>query len=829
MITLQHIQPHLRLRNVLSVSGSQQYVSRVLALTSATAMCCNRPNFRERRMGSLAMLWPALFLLFPCQGQSSTTGVVERSTCGPCDERLFCNCSSRNYTYIPTVEIVDVLTLDLSSNSITTVAEDDLRDYEHLQTLDLHSNKIQSIHDRSFSHQQRLLALDLSNNQLDVLSPAWFSKLQSLQHLSLLGNGYRTLGPEGTFPLFRSLNSLRTLRFGNPGLEEVRRGDLVGVRQLNELEVYGNNLKRYDPGSLGDIWPLGVVTLHLRGPFQDDPALVSSIFRDVANPETSLVVADVLLTGKLSTGPFAVTNQQRTRSIMLRNSTLTDEAIVYLLKVMDGAPLEFIGSEYMLFKGTGSWKEARRTRHENLDTVYFRNIQVIDAYRFTSFLPVAFLLKYLRKISLINCTVFVMPCLTSTLLINLEHLDLSGNLLSDLTLTESLCHGKGYLKKLRVLNVSDNALKSLSLISQLVFRLDKLVHLDISQNAYTSMPPACSWPPTLTHLNLSWAKLRRVTPCLPQSLEVLDLGHNDLTFFHSVSLRALRELHLSGNKLMQLPPGWLLPSLEILLIQSNSLNMFGPLDLLHYRRLRELQVGWNRFVCSCEFVSFIVKMWGEAAESSVELVDRPETYLCDSPLPLQGQRLDKVQLSALECHPVLLVSTLCGFTLVSGILVGIVLWKLHAMWYLKMMWAWLKAKRNSRRQKRWNADPLCYDAFVSYSEHDEGWVEEFLVPELENSQPPLSLCLHKRDFLPGHWIVDNIINAMERSRRTLFVLSESFVHSEWCRYELDFSHFRLFDGNTDAAILVLLEPISKVGPNLRPHSLYSTRLNWECQ
>uniref|UniRef100_A0A6Q2X8B2 Toll-like receptor 2 n=1 Tax=Esox lucius TaxID=8010 RepID=A0A6Q2X8B2_ESOLU len=767
MITLQHIQPHLRLRNVLSVSGSQQYVSRVLALTSATAMCCNRPNFRERRMGSLAMLWPALFLLFPCQGQSSTTGVVERSTCGPCDERLFCNCSSRNYTYIPTVEIVDVLTLDLSSNSITTVAEDDLRDYEHLQTLDLHSNKIQSIHDRSFSHQQRLLALDLSNNQLDVLSPAWFSKLQSLQHLSLLGNGYRTLGPEGTFPLFRSLNSLRTLRFGNPGLEEVRRGDLVGVRQLNELEVYGNNLKRYDPGSLGDIWPLGVVTLHLRGPFQDDPALVSSIFRDVANPETSLVVADVLLTGKLSTGPFAVTNQQRTRSIMLRNSTLTDEK---------GHRTFFVTPYTSL-----------RTRHENLDTVYFRNIQVIDAYRFTSFLPVAFLLKYLRKISLINCTVFVMPCLTSTLLINLEHLDLSGNLLSDLTLTESLCHGKGYLKKLRVLNVSDNALKSLSLISQLVFRLDKLVHLDISQNAYTSMPPACSWPPTLTHLNLSWAKLRRVTPCLPQSLEVLDLGHNDLTFFHSVSLRALRELHLSGNKLMQLPPGWLLPSLEILLIQSNSLNMFGPLDLLHYRRLRELQVGWNRFVC-------------------LQLVTDFGDLACHY---IQGAMLDKVQLSALECHPVLLVSTLCGFTLVSGILVGIVLWKLHAMWYLKMMWAWLKAKRNSRRQKRWNADPLCYDAFVSYSEHDEGWVEEFLVPELENSQPPLSLCLHKRDFLPGHWIVDNIINAMERSRRTLFVLSESFVHSEWCRYELDFSHFRLFDGNTDAAILVLLEPISK--------------------
>lgn len=55
------------------------------------------------------------------------------------------------------------------------------------------------------------------------------------------------------------------------------------------------------------------------------------------------------------------------------------------------------------------------------------------------------------------------------------------------------------------------------------------------------------------------------------------------------------------------------------------------------------------------------------------------------------------------------------------------------------------------------------------------------------------------------------MSAMERSRRTVFILSENFVQSDWCRYELDFSHFWLFDGNSggDAAILILLEPLSK--------------------
>ena len=98
------------------------------------------------RMGSLAML----VLLFFSQGQSSTPEVEKRSTCDQCDERLFCNCSSRNYRHVPTVTVTEVVTLDLSFNDITSVAEDDLREYTWLRTLDLHSNRIQSIHEWAF-------------------------------------------------------------------------------------------------------------------------------------------------------------------------------------------------------------------------------------------------------------------------------------------------------------------------------------------------------------------------------------------------------------------------------------------------------------------------------------------------------------------------------------------------------------------------------------------------------------------------------------------------------------------------------------------------------
>lgn len=149
-----------------------------------------------------------------------------------------------------------------------------------------------------------------------------------------------------------------------------------------------------------------------------------------------------------------------------------------------------------------------------------------------------------------------MPCLTSHLLKNLQYLDLSDNLLTDLTLEETLCGTTQTLKDIRVLNFSGNALKvkyetliksalptsiqefwglmttstfhlsfpisvqSLSTVSRLVTKFSKLTHLDISRTSYSFMPSSCPWPSTLRFLNISGAKFTAITPCLPQTLEV---------------------------------------------------------------------------------------------------------------------------------------------------------------------------------------------------------------------------------------------------------------------------------------------------------------------
>ncbi|KAJ8782471.1 hypothetical protein J1605_010179 [Eschrichtius robustus] len=314
-----------------------------------------------------------------------------------------------------------------------------------------------------------------------------------------------------------------------------------------------------------------------------------------------------------------------------------------------------------------------------------------------------------------------------------------------------------------------------------------------------------------------------------RSLEYLDLSYNRLSNFSSSwfrSLSALKFLNLLGNLYKTLGERSLfshLPNLRILKVgNSNSFTEIQEKDFAGLTLLEKLEINAPNLqtyapksLKSIQNISHLIlhlkqpilllEIFGQQALAQV-LIDWPEDYLCDSPSPVRGQRVQDTWLSPSECHRAAVVSAVCCALFLLLLLVGILCHRFHGLWYMKMMWAWLQAKRKPRKAPRRD---ICYDAFVSYSERDSYWVENLMVQELEHFNPPFKLCLHKRDFIPGKWIIDNIIDSIEKSHKTIFVLSENFVKSEWCKYELDFSHFRLFDENNDAAILILLEPIEK--------------------
>jgi hypothetical protein len=74
-----------------------------------------------------------------------------------------------------------------------------------------------------------------------------------------------------------------------------------------------------------------------------------------------------------------------------------------------------------------------------------------------------------------------------------------------------------------------------------------------------------------------------------------------------------------------------------------------------------------------------------------------------------------------------------------------------------------------------------YDVFISYSHRDEEWVQGWLLPRLERAG--LRVCIDVRDFPVGLPVLINMEQAVERSRRTLLVLTPDWAAGEWTSFE----------------------------------------------
>lgn len=667
--------------------------------------------------------------------------------------------------------------------------------YGSLKSLIMSNNKIKTIQEQAFVPLTPLEKLDLSSNELETLSAGWFKNLSSLQSLNLLRNKYETLGPSH---LFHPLKKLRALYFGGSYFQSVRKTDFSGLSGLEQLFFDGTNLHDYAEGCFRQIGPISHVTLGLNGLFERNQALVKVILSDVVHPNTTLTLTDTQFTTAHQMFLLNVAVKAGTTSVILKNVIMTAEACFALLLLLSPSGVTMLALEDVKFihSVTVFWY-IPDMKHVNV--VFLKNIEVPQFYSFPALLFLLPLLRVMKKMSLINSMLFAIPCKSSSSMSKLEYMDISDNIFSDIALSEMMCDGKGVLWNLQTINVSRNHL--LSINSQLFTKLAKLRNIDMSGNVFQSMPETCHWPPSLRYLNLSSTHLTKVTSCLPESLHILDLSNNFLTVF-TIKLPFLTELYISGNKISSFPHGGLYPSLTSLSIQDNNLHTFSSNNLNDFNNLMSLKAASNTYVCSCDFVAF---MTSDVRKHRVKIGDEFRMYICDSPFAMRGTSVVDVRLSVFECHTALAFSLLCSAILAVFLLFVILCHKFSVLWYLKMTWAWVRAKRKPKLVKA----ELAYDAFVSYSEMDSGWVEAHLVPELEQSEPPLRLCLHKRDFVPGGWILDNIMDAIEKSYKTLFILSQHFVRSEWCKYELDYTHFRLFDQNDDTVVLILLEPIDK--------------------
>nr|UHH89782.1 TLR1B [Spheniscus magellanicus] len=400
-------------------------------------------------------------------------------------------------------------------------------------------------------------------------------------------------------------------------------------------------------------------------------------------------------------------------------------------------------------------------------------------------------------------------------------------------LTDLLFQNCDKLVQLDTLILQKNKFESLSKVSFMTSRMKLLQYLDMSNNllSHDAADVQCRWAESLTELDLSSNQLTdSVFECLPVNIKKLNLQNNQITSVAKgmAELKSLEELNLASNRLADLPGCSGFMSLEFLNVEMNLILTPSADFFQSCLRVKELQAGHNPFKCSCELQDFIRL----ERQSGVKLSDWPEAYVCEYPEDLRGTQLKDFHLTELACNTTLLLVTALLLTLVLVAVVAFLCIYLDVPWYVQMTWQWTQTKRRA-----WHNHPeeqetvLQFHAFISYSERDSLWVKNELIPNLEKGEGCVQLCQHERNFIPGKSIVENIINCIEKSYKSIFVLSPNFVQSEWCHYELYFAHHKLFSENSNSLILILLEPIPQYIVPARYHKLKAlmakrTYLEW---
>ncbi|XP_049623048.1 toll-like receptor 8 [Suncus etruscus] len=429
-------------------------------------------------------------------------------------------------------------------------------------------------------------------------------------------------------------------------------------------------------------------------------------------------------------------------------------------------------------------------------------------------------------------------------LTELEVLDLSSN--SHYFQIAGVTHCLGFIQnltQLKVLNLSHNniytltefQLKSASL-EELVFsdnrldllwnaddsryrqifqHLENLTRLDLSLNKLQRIPDDVFGylSPHLTQLYLNDNRLNFFNWTLLQNflhLRLLDLSRNELFLPSSQSkcTSSLQTLLLSQNRISQLPSSFLAEAgnLTHLDLSDNLLKMINKSTLQTQDgvKLEVLELGGNPFDCTCDIGDFL--MWID--ENQKVKIPRLATVICASPGDQSGESIMSLDLTT--CVSDTMAATLSIFT--SFITIAVMMAALGHHWFYWDVW-FIYHMCSAKMKGYWSlsTSQTFYDAYVSYDTKDAS-VTDWVINELrfhleESEEKSVLLCLEERDWDPGLANIDNVMQSIYQSKKTIFVLTKNYARNWNFKTAFYLALQRLMDENLDVIVFILLEPV----------------------
>ena len=318
-------------------------------------------------------------------------------------------------------------------------------------------------------------------------------------------------------------------------------------------------------------------------------------------------------------------------------------------------------------------------------------------------------------------------------------------------------------------------------------------------------PPGCQCIGSELHRNIKCQK-RNMTD-LPQYWASgsgdhsvsLHLEDNQIETVNRTTLalwERVSELHLSGNKIERLHHHLLSSQLRTLSLDNNRIATI-PADTINKLEALtnlSLRLGNNQFQCSCDNVRLV-----EFVQSHRErFLDWSNiTIDCKDQQDIASLRRDQV------CPPFEPELFIVGISL---LIVAVVL-IIFLFVYRDLIMIFIFS--HSFGRYLFSEDLLDntkeYDVFLSYAHQDSQYVEETLLPGLEspdNPQHQYKCLIHTRNWLPGYSIPDQILNSVHTTRRTIIVLSSSYLQSMWSLMEFQAAYVKTMEENVQVIMVI---------------------------
>ena len=682
------------------------------------------------------------------------------------------------------IELGNLAQLNLSCNNIRILPKFPAS----LRLLDLGRNEISFIDNKVFSGLINVLGIGLAHNKITKVYQIAFQNNVKLQKLQLGHNSISSLD----YTMFPLKSSLKAIFLDHNNISSIWAFPKQYFPQLRVLDISYNKIKRIAKVNFGQdaVFPESIEELHLAW---NEIVLIENFafqrpslkYVDLRNNRIQFLSNLALITSKkgkmsviyyLSGNPFFCDcNLQWLRDVItlqLNNSrtsiVIQDLNAVFCTYTWHSVPLlmKYMESSFFLCPYVETCISALCDCCKNVEC-YCRTKcpEGCNCAR----------TKHWQITDMVSCSNANLTSLPSDISPTCTHLRLRGNNFSHVS--------SGYF---------------VDLSSLLMLELNACQIRHIENGTFKSLSK-------LTDLDLSYNLLQSLTIKMFEGLDRLT--------GMSVSFNQIRTIQYGTFKSLK--------SLRFLDLSSNQLQMFSVYDFKFLSTLYSLKLSKNPWSCDCDYLehmkNFTIANAGQIKDihkvsclfynvTSNETLKYPMAGVHMPDFCVNQTTFYNEGTTNLDTPTVVAMSTVLSLFVLGMIIFGVIFWNrefLKVWCFVKFGWKW--------HRKETEEDALRpYDAFVSYSSDDEHFVIRELVPYLEENQrrrPGYRLCVHYRDFAVGASIAESIILAVKHSKRVIIILSENFLHSEWCQFEFQKAYHQLLEEKRNRIIMILLHDI----------------------